>query len=75
MAKLNKKKKKKKKKKLKQKADIFRVKWYIWYIFTLFDKGDNFCGFQFAHQFPSEKWSTQKGKNLLPVGVNSSLLE
>ena len=38
-------------------------------------KRDNFCGFLFtvfAHQAPSEKGSTLKGKSLLP---NSSLLE
>ena len=28
-----------------------------------------------AQQVPSEKGSTLKGKNLLPLGANSSLLE
>ena len=34
-----------------------------------FNKGDNFCGFPFAflHAKYSEKGSTQKGKNLLPL--------
>ena len=35
--------------------------------FRLSAKGDNFCDF-FAHQAPSEKRSTLKGKNLLPTG-------
>ena len=35
--------------------------------------GDNFCDFLFsfpAHQVPSKKVSTMKGKNLLPIGVD-----
>ena len=41
-------------------------------------KGDNFCDILFIFsdkQFPSEKGSTLKGKNLLPMGANSFLLE
>ena len=40
-------------------------------------KGDNFCDFMFAFlalQFPSEKGSTLKGKNLFPLGANSQIL-
>ena len=47
---------------------------YIWYIATIFWKGDNFCDFPFAFGFLKKK-STLKGKNLLPVGAYSSLLE
>ena len=44
---------------------------------VIFDKGDNLrlpaCFL--AHHIPSEKGSTLKGKNLLPMGANSFLLE
>ena len=40
--------------------------------FAVFRKGDNLC--VCAHQNPSEKGSTLKGKNL-PRGANSSLLK
>ena len=47
---------------------------------AFFDKGkllcENFCDVCFsAHKIPSEKVSTLKGKNLLPRGANSFLLE
>ena len=40
-------------------------------------KGDNFCDSVCspAHQIPFEKESALKGKNLLPGGANSFLLE
>ena len=41
-------------------------------------KGDNFCEFLFAfmhNKIPSEKEMTLNGKNLLPLGANSFLLE
>ena len=44
-----------------------------------FDKGDNFChflsAFMLLQQTPSAKQSILKGKNLLPLGANSFLLE
>ena len=46
-------------------------------ISVMFYKGDNFCDFLFTflHTNPFEKESTLKGKNLLPWGANSFLLE
>ena len=42
-----------------------------------FDKGDNFCNFLFAFWYtnPSENGFTLKGKNLLPWGADTFLLE
>ena len=51
---------------------------YKWYIFRHFYKGDNFCDFLFALLYTNpypKKGSTLKGKNLLPIGANSFLLE
>ena len=44
---------------------------------AIFYKGDNFCVFLYAllHPKPFWKGSTVKGKNLLPMGANSFLLE
>ena len=45
---------------------------------TVFLQGRYFLGFSIGlpeHQVPSEKGSTLKGKNLLPQGANSFLLE
>ena len=44
---------------------------------TIFNKGDNFCDLLFAvlHMVPLQRGPTLKGKNLLPVGANSFLLE
>ena len=38
-------------------------------------KGDNFCDFQFASEVPFGKGSALRGKNLLPPGANSFLIE
>ena len=44
----------------------------------IFDKTDNLNDFLFfcfpAYEFPSKKGPTIKGKNLLPMGVNSFIL-
>ena len=40
-----------------------------------FDKDDSFLTPISVHQPPSQKGSTLKGKNLLPSGANSFLLE
>ena len=43
--------------------------------FIIYYKGDNFCDSLFALKAFSKKGSTLKGKNLLPLGVISLLLE
>ena len=45
---------------------------------AIFNKGGNFYDFLFtfpAYKIVSEKGSTLKGKNLLPLGANSFLLQ
>ena len=54
---------------------------YVWYRghdtlgFLPFLQGRQLFNLMFAFQAPSEKGSTLKGKNLLPLGANSFLLE
>ena len=54
-------------------------KWILLVVFPQFCMREiKFCDFLFsflAHTDPSEKGSTLKGKNLLPLGANSFLLE
>ena len=49
----------------------------FFFFLPFFIKGDNYCDFHLAllHKNPPEKGSTLKGKNLLPLGANSFLLE
>ena len=43
--------------------------------FSTVFKEDNFCDCFPAHKGPTEKGSSLKGKNLLPLGTNSFLFE
>ena len=44
-------------------------------VFAILYKGDNFVTCYYEYQIASEKGSILKGKNLLPLGANSFLLE
>ena len=57
---------------------VFKGTWYTWYIFHNFLQGRQLLWFSVcfpAQQDTSKKESTLIGKNLLPLGANSSLLE